>query len=325
MSTATKTMSKSAPLPLTEEEKAADKTKYILNPSTKKHVLLTSVNGKKIANNEQLADTLTATEVQIKIITALQGLAPSALSDSAIKKVISSLNTELDFLSRTFPSKWGGKGKGPKIPGLPKGTFNSYIFFTQDERPNVVAKNPNFSAKDTMKEMGRLWTNLKDRTKYTNLADADKKRHAKEMKAFYAEHPEHAPKPKKPTKTNAFLVYQKEQIALNKPSSEISDNWKTTEAKETYQKKADVINKNYAVKFSEYSTLLTAYNNAHGIPEKVVVESTDTVSEAEKNKASNTELYVLNPVTNKHVLRTSKKGRALSKTVDEDSDLLEGL
>ena len=77
--------------------------------------------------------------------------------------------------------------KKQKDPDAPKRAKSSYIFFCIDRRDNLKKKNPDMSAKDTIKELGRIWRedlSEKEKAKYTKLSDDDKLRYDKEMKSY---------------------------------------------------------------------------------------------------------------------------------------------
>lgn len=55
---------------------------------------------------------------------------------------------------------------------------SAYIFFTMDKRHEVVERNPEFKAKDVLKELGRMWheASEEEKAKYGRLAEEDKER-----------------------------------------------------------------------------------------------------------------------------------------------------
>lgn len=71
------------------------------------------------------------------------------------------------------------KKVGPKKPK------SSYMFFCQEERPNVVKEKPELSAKEVLVELGARWKALKENSpnkvkKFETLATKDKERYNNE-------------------------------------------------------------------------------------------------------------------------------------------------
>lgn len=75
-----------------------------------------------------------------------------------------------------------------KKEGEPKNPRNPYIFFSNAERSNVKAENPDMAPKDIMVELGKMWREATDKSKskYRELAANDKTRYEKEMKKWNA-------------------------------------------------------------------------------------------------------------------------------------------
>ena len=78
--------------------------------------------------------------------------------------------------------------KKKKDPNMPKRGLSSYIFFMQDRRKSIVAKDESLTLAEISKELGRLWkeATADDKLKYEDLAKADKERYTKEMESYIA-------------------------------------------------------------------------------------------------------------------------------------------
>ena len=78
--------------------------------------------------------------------------------------------------------------KAKKDPNMPKRGLSSYIFFMQDRRKSIVAKDESLTLAEISKELGRLWkeATADDKLKYEDLAKADKERYTKEMESYIA-------------------------------------------------------------------------------------------------------------------------------------------
>ena len=119
--------------------------------------------------------------------------------------------SELLEIMKILTKKTPTKKTPTKDPNRPKKNRSSYILFGMDHRPKAK-DNLGDGAKPTevSRELGRMWTELKesdksdDQTllaKYTAAAEADKERYAKEMEGYTPEEgDEKTPTKKTPTK-----------------------------------------------------------------------------------------------------------------------------
>lgn len=75
------------------------------------------------------------------------------------------------------------KKKKKKDPNAPKKGLSAFMFFSQERRPDVKAKNPNIAFGEVAKKIGAEWKQLKDskKAKFIKLANKDKERYVKEM------------------------------------------------------------------------------------------------------------------------------------------------
>jgi hypothetical protein len=80
------------------------------------------------------------------------------------------------------------KEKAPKDKDAPKRPLSAYMFFSKDMRDVIKAENPSITFGETGKALGAKWAEADEPTKkkYTEMADEDKERYAKEMKAYEA-------------------------------------------------------------------------------------------------------------------------------------------
>lgn len=71
------------------------------------------------------------------------------------------------------------KTKAPKDPNAPKRATTGFFFFSQEERPNIRAKNPALKITEISQQLGKLWREMDDKTKekYLKMAEKDKKRY----------------------------------------------------------------------------------------------------------------------------------------------------
>lgn len=87
----------------------------------------------------------------------------------------------------------GGRrfNKKQKDPNAPKRARGSYVFFTLDERPKIMAENPEMKFTELGHVMGERWRALSPEVKknYENMAHNDKKRFQDEMSVYNANKP----------------------------------------------------------------------------------------------------------------------------------------
>ncbi|KAK9497619.1 hypothetical protein O3M35_004311 [Rhynocoris fuscipes] len=85
--------------------------------------------------------------------------------------------------SENEKGKRGKKRKQMKDPNAPKRPLPAFFIFSNDERSKVKQANPCYTAGDTSKELGRMWSEADPavKSKYQELADEDKARYDREM------------------------------------------------------------------------------------------------------------------------------------------------
>lgn len=89
---------------------------------------------------------------------------------------------------RARATKTRGAKKAKKDPNAPKRGLSAYMFFANEQRPNVIAENANISFGQVGKILGERWKALseKQRQPYEAKAAADKKRYEEEKAAYAA-------------------------------------------------------------------------------------------------------------------------------------------
>ncbi|XP_069183253.1 high mobility group protein DSP1 isoform X1 [Procambarus clarkii] len=78
------------------------------------------------------------------------------------------------------------KRRNRKDPNAPKRALSAFFWFSNDERPKVRAANPDMGVGEVAKQLGAAWSNTPPevKAKYEVMAENDKARYEKEMKAF---------------------------------------------------------------------------------------------------------------------------------------------
>lgn len=56
----------------------------------------------------------------------------------------------------------------------PKKCLSAYMIFVREIRPVIVEENPNMPVLDVMKEVGKRWKHLRDKSYYEHKARADR-------------------------------------------------------------------------------------------------------------------------------------------------------
>ena len=90
------------------------------------------------------------------------------------------------IISRNAPKK-------KKDKNAPKKFSSAYILYGNDIRPDIIKKNPKFSAQDIFREAGAQWKQLakknpKKLEEYQKRSDLDKERYKEEMAAYIETH-----------------------------------------------------------------------------------------------------------------------------------------
>jgi hypothetical protein len=155
-----------------------------------------------------------------------------------------------------------GKKRKRKDPDAPKAPPTAYVLFCKDQRPRVMAENPNADFAESNRKLGELWkgTAEEERLVYSTTAAKLRVEYQKERLKYKAEHPKQSsdeddasPKkrrkrakrdpdaPKKPT--SAYFYFQKkiraavkdelgEKAAVGDIAKKIAEKWRGLSATE---------------------------------------------------------------------------------------------
>jgi len=166
--------------------------------------------------------------------------------------------------------------KAKKDPNAPKRAKSAYLFFGSDKRAEINANNPGQSVVDTMKQIGSMWRDLRDKDKipYQEMADEDKVRYEDEMKdyevpAMYrgGKGSKKAKKdPNKPKRAKSAYLYfgseKRNEINEKSPGQSVVDTMKeigrmwrelNEDDKTPYQELADEDKVRYSEEMENYS------------------------------------------------------------------------
>jgi hypothetical protein len=108
-------------------------------------------------------------------------------NDNTIRQAITDRQDELITILKSNMPVQNNSLKKVKDPDAPKRGKSSYIYFCVEKRESIKEANPDMSAKDIIKELGRVWredVNDKDKAMYDKLSTADKNRYIDEMKDY---------------------------------------------------------------------------------------------------------------------------------------------
>lgn len=91
----------------------------------------------------------------------------------------------------------GKKRKRTKDPNAPKRALSAFFWFCNDERSKVKGRNPDYTVGDVAKELGKRWGEVtpEHKSKYEAMAQKDKARYEREMKAYQSKKPKGAAPP----------------------------------------------------------------------------------------------------------------------------------
>ncbi|KAF6216510.1 hypothetical protein GE061_000852 [Apolygus lucorum] len=94
--------------------------------------------------------------------------------------------TEMKDYTPSENDKRRGKKRKMKDPNAPKRPLTAFFLFSNVERSKVKEINPEYTAGDTSKELGRRWSEADPsvKSKYQELADKDKARYDIEMSEY---------------------------------------------------------------------------------------------------------------------------------------------
>ena len=211
---------------------------------------------KKVNNSQKNVNKMSTKSVS-KISKKTKQSVVSAISDWALNTISSSLpKDQLENIREVFESKQGDLQKilsssikesfvkKLKDPDAPKRGKSSYIFFCLENREKIKKSNPDMSAKDIIKELGRLWRDLSvdKKEKYIKMSQNDKERYSGEINEYtpsenYANDKKRTKKDGPKRSLTSYIFFCKEYRTLLKEqqpnlstkeiTSELGKRWKT--------------------------------------------------------------------------------------------------
>uniref|UniRef100_A0A0P4X285 HMG box domain-containing protein n=1 Tax=Scylla olivacea TaxID=85551 RepID=A0A0P4X285_SCYOL len=97
-------------------------------------------------------------------------------------------DTEMKGYKGPRQSRASRKRRNRKDPNAPKRALSAFFWFCNDERPKIRATNPDLGVGDVAKQLGAAWSQAlpESKAKYEAMAEEDKARYQKEMRAFKA-------------------------------------------------------------------------------------------------------------------------------------------
>ena len=117
----------------------------------------------------------------IGMIGTMTTLSPMIIKD--INIALDQLGVSPDMRDKFWASGGMKKYMGNNRPKRSRTAWNA--FCADPEMRDLVKKdNPDLSPKDVMRELGRLWKQTEDRSKWAKLAEEDKKRYNEEMASY---------------------------------------------------------------------------------------------------------------------------------------------
>mmetsp|Transcript_4997 Transcript_4997/g.6303 ORF Transcript_4997/g.6303 Transcript_4997/m.6303 type:complete len:140 (-) Transcript_4997:176-595(-) len=134
------------------------------------------------------------------------------------------------------------KERKKKDPAAPKRGMSSYMFFSNDRRPELKADKPDLPFGEYAKIIGEEWRGLNESAKapYEAKAAQDKARYEKEMKAYTKKNPKSPKKAKTASKGKEKAASKGKKAAPKKAASKgkkAAAKAKTPKKKTTKKKK----------------------------------------------------------------------------------------
>ena len=71
-----------------------------------------------------------------------------------------------------------------KDPDKPKRAKTSFLYFCDEERPKVMSEYPELKLGQVMKELGKRWKAVTDKSKYELMHKKDKERYIEQMEEY---------------------------------------------------------------------------------------------------------------------------------------------
>lgn len=240
-----------------------------------------------------------------KLSNTLSEVLASTLDKATVDSVMTAWESKKKEVSRlvdTTPKK-------KSDPNAPKRPNTSYIFFCNDQRERVKAKNPTLSATELMKKISEEWKVVsdKDKKKYEELAKKDKERYENQRKS-YTPPPETETKarkqksdgPKRPL--TAYMYFcQAERDNVKKAHPSMSGKEITTELGARWKALPDSQKSPYEAKQVADKERYETEKGVKGKPKKDVREPKKESKKTEAKKE------VKKTETKKQVKKTEKK------------------
>lgn len=127
-------------------------------------------------------------EALIDFMVGISGSISPTDNEEDIRNAVTEHQEELlNLLKSNMPVQKTAQLKKVKDPEAPKRGKSSYIYFCVDKRPEIKEANPEMSAKEIIKELGRVWredTSDSDKARYAKMSEDDKSRYTEEMKDY---------------------------------------------------------------------------------------------------------------------------------------------
>jgi upstream-binding transcription factor len=123
----------------------------------------------------------------VAVINCVINLLTPHVEEDELDAIKNALTEGNDELSAVIGKSASTGLKRQKDPLAPKRGKSSYIFFCVDNREKIKKANPDFEAKELIRELGRVWreeTSDKEKEKYAKQSAADKERYADEIKDY---------------------------------------------------------------------------------------------------------------------------------------------
>ena len=181
-------------------------------------------------------------------------------NDDTIRQAMIDNQDDLFNILKSFMPTEKSSIKKVKDPDAPKRGKSSYIYFCIDKRDEIKKANPDMSAKDIIKELGRVWrddVSEKDKARYVKLSDSDKSRYDNEMKDYkppqgVGQFTEKKIKRSGPKRgLTAYIFFCKEQrVLIKEENTELSTKEMTSELGKRWSNLSDKDRKPY-IKLAE--------------------------------------------------------------------------
>jgi hypothetical protein len=121
-----------------------------------------------------------------KLTETISEVLSKTLSKAQLETTLKQLNENQSKFSKLLSVSSSSSSKKAKDPNAPKKPKTGYIFFCQDKRASVKAKDESLSAVDITTKLGELWNALsdKEKKKYNDMSTQDKVRYESDMKDY---------------------------------------------------------------------------------------------------------------------------------------------